>query len=102
MTQAYGYLNLRPDEFWVLTPREFRNMLDGFKLREDVEWQRTAQLAVWVMSPHSGKKTPTVDKLLGKDKKGKQRQQKVVSIEEKRSTLMDLENSLGGTVRKNG
>jgi hypothetical protein len=101
MAQAFGYLNLKPDEFWHLTPREFRNMMDGFSKRQDIEWQRTAQLASWVISPHAGKKTPTADKLLGRDN-GKQRQRKVVSIEEKRSTLAELENSLGGAVRKNG
>jgi hypothetical protein len=102
MAQAFGYLDLKPEQFWDTTPRDFRNMMDGFKLRQDIEWQRTAQLASWVMSPHSGKKTPSADKLLGRDKNGKQRSQKVVSIDEKRATLADLESTLGRTVSKNG
>ncbi|MBW3113484.1 phage tail assembly chaperone [Bacillus sp. MCCB 382] len=101
MTQAFGYLDLHPEQFWDTTPREFRNMMDGFKLRQDIEWQRTAQLASWVISAHV-KKPPSADKLLGKDKDGKQRSRKVVSIEEKRATLADLESTLGRTVSKHG
>ena len=93
MSDAFGYLGLLPDEFWSLTPREFRNMMDGYKKRQDGEWQRTAQLASWIMAAQLGKKAPTADKLLGKDN-GKQRPQKVVSLEEKRRTLAELEESL--------
>ena len=74
-------------------------MMTGFNMRQELEWQRTAQLASWVMSPHSGKKTPTADKLLGKGK-GKQRKRKVVSIEEKRATLDELEQTLGKAVNE--
>lgn len=100
MAESFGYLNLKPSEFWDTTPREYQNMMNGFKLREDAEWRKLAQQATWIMSPHTGKKTPSADKLLGKDKDGKQRSRKVVSIEEKRATLADLESTLGRTVSK--
>jgi hypothetical protein len=98
MAESFGYLNLKPSEFWDTTPREYQNMMNGFKLREDVEWRKIAQQATWVMSPHLGKKTPTPDKLLGKESKVANR--KVVSIEEKRSVLGELEEKLGKAVSK--
>lgn len=72
-------------------------MGEGFRMRGDIEWRRTAQLASWIMSAQLGKKTPTADKLLGKDNR-KERTNKVVSIEEKRKTLAELEESLGRAV----
>jgi hypothetical protein len=68
MSDAFAYLQIHPTDFWHLTPREYRNMMNGYKKRQDVEWQRTAQLASWIMSAHIGKKAPTADSLLGKDK----------------------------------
>lgn len=97
MAQATGLLGLMPWQFWELTPREFENMSEGYRIRNDIEWQRTAQLASWIMSAQLGKKAPTADKLLGKDKR-KERTNKVVSIEEKRKTLAGLEESLGEAV----
>lgn len=98
MAQATGLFGLRPSEFWDLTPREYSNMAEGFRRRNEIEWQRIAQLASWVMSAQMGKKAPTVDKLLGKDTKRKERTNKVVSIEEKRKTLDELEQILGKAV----
>jgi Phage tail assembly chaperone protein, TAC len=98
MAQATGLFGLRPAEFWELTPREFANMGEGYRMHSDLEWQRTAQLASWIMSAQLGKKAPTADKLLGKDKQRKERTNKVVSIEEKRNTLAELEQSLGKAV----
>jgi hypothetical protein len=98
MAQATGFLGLTPWQFWDLTPREFGNMSAGHRRRDDVEWQRYAQLASWIMSAQMGKKAPTADKLLGKDKQRKERRNNVVSIEEKRKTLDDLERSLGEAV----
>lgn len=98
MAQATGLLRLKPFEFWDLTPREFDNMIAGDELREERTWKRTAQLASWIMSAQLGKKAPTPDKLLGKDKQRKERRNNVVSIEEKRKTLGDLERSLGKAV----
>lgn len=97
MAQATGLFGLKPHEFWDLTPREFANMGEGYRMKSDVEWQRTAQLASWIMSSQLGKKAPTADKLLGKDNR-KERTNKVVSIEEKRSTLAELEDALGEAV----
>ena len=72
-------------------------MGEGYRMKSDADWQRTAQLASWIMSAQLGKKAPTADKLLGKEKR-KEPTTKVVSIEEKRSTLAELEEALGEAV----
>lgn len=69
----------------------------GFQMNEDLVWQKNAQLASWIMSAQLGKKAPTADKLLGKEKR-KERTTTVVSIEEKRKTLSELEDTLGEAV----
>jgi hypothetical protein len=101
MAQATGLLGLRPWEFWQITPREFANMLDGYRQQEEQKWQRTAQLASWIMSAQLGNKAPSADKLLGKNTNNRtDRQSKVVSIEEKRKVLRDLEQALGEAVNQ--
>lgn len=60
--------------------------------REEKEWQRIAQLASWIMSPHV-KKPISAEKLLGKSNKVKS--QKKVTTEEKKATLDQLEQSIG-------
>lgn len=97
MAQATGLFGLTPDQFWELTEREFVNMAEGFRMREDIEWRRAATTARWIMSVHAGKKTPTVDKLLGKDNR-KEWRKDAVTIEEKRATLSELEAALGEAV----
>jgi hypothetical protein len=62
---AYGFLDLQPGQFWVLTLKEFNLMCEGNKMKEEREWQRTAQLAAWVVQPHV-KKQITAEKLLKK------------------------------------
>lgn len=41
---------------------EFRLMIEGYNLREEREWERTAQLAAWIIQPHVKKKV-TADQL---------------------------------------
>ena len=89
---GYGALNLKPDEFWDLTFAEFNLMVEGYKWREEREWERTAQLAAWLLSPHTKKKI-TADKLLGKDKRKHKR--KRVSPKEKAKIMEGLEKDLG-------
>lgn len=58
---AYGYLELKPAEFFELTPREFTLMYKGWKQREE----RKARYVQWLISPHTGKKTPSLEKITG-------------------------------------
>lgn len=67
-------------------------MVEGYNMREEREWERTAQLAAWLLSPHTKRKI-TADKLLGKDKQ--KRKTKKVTAEEKAETLESLESDLG-------
>lgn len=97
MTQATGFLGIMPWDFWDLTPREYNNMVVGFQQNEELQWQRAAQIAAWIRQGNGDKKI-TADKLLGKDKQRKERQDNVVSIDEKRQTLAELEESLGKAV----
>lgn len=47
-------------------PGEFFLYVEGWKQQEDVAWQRTAQLASWIMAPHV-KSTISANELLGKE-----------------------------------
>lgn len=92
MSQAFGLFGIRPEEFWDLTPREYDNLLHGYRMRSDSEWQRTAQLAAWLLQGQ-GNKNVTADKLLGK---GQQvRETGKVNPDDKRRTLDELEDTLG-------
>ena len=81
---------MKPDEFWRLTLTEFNDLVKGYEWRDEQEWQRTAQLAAWTMSPHL-KKPIGADKLLNKKKDTKNN---VVSLEDKRRELEELEAEL--------
>lgn len=86
---AFGQLNLKPAEFWTLTLSEFNDLVRGYDWRQELEWQRVAQLAAWVMSPHL-KRPIGADKLF----KRKKSTPKAVSLEEKRRELEELEAEL--------
>lgn len=58
-------MGLRPWEFWRLTPAELEEQVEGYRVREEREWYRTAWLACYVLAPHTKKKL-TPEKLLGK------------------------------------
>lgn len=62
---AFGPLSLMPAQFWKLTLVEFNELVEGYKFRNRLEWERTAQLGAWVMQPHS-KQALTIEKLIGK------------------------------------
>jgi hypothetical protein len=50
-----------------LTFAEYRELLEGYELRQEIEMQRTAWLAANLMNIHLKRKV-TVDQLLGKSK----------------------------------
>jgi hypothetical protein len=78
-----------PQQFWKLTLAEFNELVEGYKLRNKMEWERTAQLAVWIMQPHVKEKM-SVDKLIKlKDDKPK------ISEEKQKERLDGLFNELG-------
>jgi hypothetical protein len=80
-----------PEQFWSLTLTEFLDLIEGQKWRNEREWEKIAQLAVWT-SPKLRKNT-TAKKLLGKDAKKKK-----TTPEETKAVLSDLTSRLGGTL----
>ncbi len=78
-----------PEQFWSLTLTEFLDLIEGYKWRNEREWERTAQLAVW--TSQKLRKNTTARKLLGKEAKKKK-----TTPEETKSVLLDLTNQLGG------
>jgi hypothetical protein len=60
-----GELQLRPDDFWHLSYREFRVMREGFQRREDRAWERIATLGIWLLAPYT-KKQMTPALMLGR------------------------------------
>jgi len=62
---ALGELQLLPDAFWSLTPREFGLIFAGFQRREARAWERIATLGLWVLAPYTKKKM-TPAQLLGR------------------------------------
>jgi hypothetical protein len=90
---AYGLLELKPSEFFELTPREFTLMYDGWKQREE----RKARYVQWLLSPHMGKKTPKLHEITGfensVDSDGNT-VRKFVPREEQDATLAELREML--------
>ena len=80
-----------PDQFWSLTLTEFLDLIEGYKWRNEREWERTAQLAVW--TSQKLKKNVTAKKLIGKESKKKK-----TTPEETKAVLTDLTNRFGGTL----
>lgn len=62
---ALGELQLLPEAFWALTPREFELVFAGFQRREARAWERIATLGLWVLAPYTKKKL-TPAQLLGR------------------------------------
>lgn len=89
---AYAYLNLQPHQFWKLTLAEFKLMMEGFNLRNELEWRKVAQLASWVTAPHL-KRPMKPDKLLGKSDNNKER--KKTTPEYTKEYLDELEKDFG-------
>lgn len=86
---AFGPLNLKPHEFWELTMGEFEELLEGYRYRERREWEKTAQLAAWIMSPHMKRR------ISGQDLLKKDGQQKKTTPEETKEVMDDLISRLG-------
>jgi hypothetical protein len=78
-----------PRDFWELTLNEFNDLLEGYKWRNEREWERVAQLAVW--TSEKLKRSVTAEELLGK-----KNAKKKTTPEETRAVLLDLTNRLGG------
>jgi hypothetical protein len=58
-----------PDQFYALTPGELYDLEQGYRVREEAEWQRAAWMVHWIIKPHlKAGKAPTPLQLLGKEK----------------------------------
>jgi hypothetical protein len=55
-----------PDQFWALTYRQFKGLIDGYVEREERKQQRDAWMLASLIQPHvKGKITPSM--FLGED-----------------------------------
>jgi hypothetical protein len=83
--EAYALLNLKPDEFFELTPREYYLMLEGYKFRR----RQQAMDLLWQLAPHYKNKLPPLHEITGFiDEKQE------VSIEERKEDFKNLVNKL--------
>jgi acyl-ACP thioesterase len=79
---AFGYLDLTPEQFWNMTPRQFYNKQQGF-------YEKNAYLAILNRKAMNEKRV-SMDSLLGRNKQVSNK--KVVSIDEHRNMIAELEN----------
>lgn len=53
---AFGELGLKPDEFYMMTPRNFINAQNGHKRlyeqNQQAEWERARWMSCVIISPH--------------------------------------------------
>lgn len=70
---------------------EYRLMIEGYNLREEREWERTAQLAAWIIQPHV-KKRITADQLFRR--KESEPEEQVPTYEESKSFFEESVKSL--------
>lgn len=93
MRYAYAYLDIKPADFWDLTLAEYNVMMEGYKIREYKEREKNAEHALWVMSPHVGKKgkLPTIEKLIGKHPEDKEEDKSDKPVTTK-TDLEDIKN----------
>ena len=48
-------VGLDPEKFWRLTMRELTNAVEGWKRKEQIEWERVRMLAYYSVSPYAKK-----------------------------------------------
>ena len=58
---AYALLELTPDQFWELTPKEYEFMVEGYKYRK----RERARDLQWLLYPQYRKQTPKLSDLTG-------------------------------------
>ena len=79
--------------------REYSNLLNGAEMRREAKRLENADLVIMQLRAKNAKKRITLDEILGKkERKSTTKERRVVSLDEKRSELSSLEDSLGGAV----
>jgi hypothetical protein len=89
-------LGIKPDEFWSMIPREFFLLVESYNAEMEREFEVYQHLLAWhaanIMNASGNlKRSVTVDKLLGKNKKKKVS----LSREEQKKQLEDLKRKFG-------
>lgn len=89
-------LGIKPDEFWSMIPREFFFLVESYNAEVEREFEVYQHLLAWhaanIMNASGNlKRSVTVDKLLGKNKKKKVS----LSREEQKKQLEDLKRKFG-------
>lgn len=62
---AAGLLGLSIDQFWSTTPADYRDLMEGYNLRHDIEMQMLAWQTALLINVHSKRKIKPAQ-LLGK------------------------------------
>lgn len=62
-------MELKPFEFWKLTPAEFAELAAGYKWRQKQQHELAAWVVYYLMAVHLGRKTPSIDALLGREER---------------------------------
>jgi hypothetical protein len=91
---AYGPLNLMPADFWSLTFKELQELVEGYKLRNESEWEKYAQLASWITAPHL-KRPISAKKLLGTGNEKRSKKDRRTTPEESKSVVQGLMQDMG-------
>ena len=47
-----------PDTFYALTPSEFYDLIEGYRLRRQIEQQERSYFVSWIIAPHVKKAIP--------------------------------------------
>jgi hypothetical protein len=89
-------LGIKPDEFWSMIPREFYLLVESYNAEMEREFEVYQHLLAWhaanIMNASGNlKRSVTVDKLLGKNKKKKLS----LNREEQKKQLEDLKRKFG-------
>lgn len=71
---------------------EYRLMIEGYNMREEREWERTAQLAAWIMQPHVKRRITAADLYKRKESEPEKR---VPTYEESKAFFEESVKKLG-------
>lgn len=93
---AVGPLGLTHEQFWRLTPAEYEDLVEGYKMKEREKWDREA----WVMAQHynmhrkKGQPPFSGKDFIDWDEIDKKNQKKRHSKQDRKNTLEYLDEEL--------
>lgn len=88
---AFGPLNLKPGEFWSLTPAEFGDLIEGYNWRKEQQDRQLIEQAWLTAYFQRVKKLPSLSRIL----KNKAAEIKKLSKEERKREWEALQKQFG-------